>query len=612
MVAGSKSADLSPVGRIMKPNQKPVPPRVSDKDSIRRQRQGASNDDHPGSLYGSYRPNLKTQEFESRVTPIVPTFIAPAASNFSHLSSALSDAPLSTESWKTNYQILNKRRDYQFDDISRPADGSQELYRSTAHHPHLLRSTPRQTSSIAHDMYSKHLPLLPAPRPTPRDINTLFPAQGMSFNLGGFMSASKLPIAEHLTNYGNSNSGQPPVNLKGHLSPINEKAPEFGPSFNLAAQLGMESRRLDLVWSETINQLKNKHGAKFTRARSRDISFRQKIENGTSLEDSPADKGWRAMWKLTNACWAYSEVCWMKEDSKSRTGFPGIDYRFYATHPHFKSMTVTGVDRVMSEIFSYFAAEMGKRRQNAGRTQLEELKQTEHMRMLHNGIWRLALDCESEPHCSPDNGVAGSFSTENNLVFDHLIDPDQGCTGATNVVLQSRPSFHPSSSCIAATTVDSRTIDGSLNPLLIVGDPPAPEHVHISYGRSTNKSRNDPEASAQEYMVRSQAGEQCSEARKSYRAQSRDSPNKYESKVPCTSGHQCDPPITAKEESFCSPPSFSSISTRNVPQIVSRINPPLPHAEKVTKLQHEKSDAGPTIGKRMVRAPIQHTAGFRV
>ncbi|CAE6489752.1 unnamed protein product [Rhizoctonia solani] len=445
-------------------------------------------------------------------------------------------------------------------------------------------------------MHSNHQPLLPAARPTAQVMNTLFPAQVMNPNSEGIMSTSKLP------NYGNSNSAQPPVNLKNRLSSINTKTPKSGPPSNLAAQLGMESRRLDLVWSETINQLKNKHGAKFTRTRSRDTSFRQKIESGASLDDTSANKRWRAMWKFTNACWTDAEVRWMKEDLMGRTGFLGADYRSYTTYPYFENMSITDVDRVMSGIFSYFAAEMGKRGHNTGRTQLEELKQTK--RILRDGVWRLILECESESHCSPDKRAARDLSTENNWVLDDFAGPNRECTGATNVVLQSSPAFQPSSSCITATTMDSRTVDGSLIPLLTtVVNPPAPEQAHNSYKRSTNKSRNDPEASAQDDTVRIQAGKQCSETRKGY---SRGSSNKYEYKVHCTSGHQRQP-TTAVVESCRSHLSSSSISTRNVPQMIGQINPLL-HAEQIGKLQREKSDTtSPMVGKQMsVNEIVEH------
>jgi hypothetical protein len=57
-----------------------------------------------------------------------------------------------------------------------------------------------------------------------------------------------------------SDSSQPSDVEDIHFPHTKTKAPERASSLSLAAQLEMESRRLELVWQETEKQWKDKHG----------------------------------------------------------------------------------------------------------------------------------------------------------------------------------------------------------------------------------------------------------------------------------------------------------------------------------------------------------------
>ncbi|CAE6426085.1 unnamed protein product [Rhizoctonia solani] len=448
----------------------------------------------------------------------------------------------------------------------------------------------------------------------PPDADFVFQTRGVRSNSDGYNSASTF-MTECSGSPTSSDSSQPSDVEEGHNHPhIKTKAPENASLFDLATQLEMESRRLELVWQETEKQWKDKHGAIL--ARSQDMAFRRKIEGGISIkDDSPIDKEWRDMWKNTNDYWAESEARWRKEDAHRRTASRNDDSHFHTAHSDSRNVQIADDDKVMNAIFSHFGKEMEKRRQRAERKRLEEVEQAERKRREEESdVWRVTLERESE---SRRSSGSKDFSTEHSWLPDRLMRPDLSRHRSSSVVVEPRPAFQRSRSGSVATIVDPLAADAGISPLPANLSPPSVvEHARVRRSRSGRESRESFEGPAQEDdPVRIQAEKQRSEElRKQYlngarqqlytpapelsRQYSqaerpphvRDSSEDTERDVPRAKGHQRIPSATSTSnaEAHSPRPSLSpSTSTRDVPLAAQQDSLNIP--EELLRLEREQA-----------------------
>ncbi|KAH7345573.1 hypothetical protein B0J17DRAFT_43210 [Rhizoctonia solani] len=439
------------------------------------------------------------------------------------------------------------------------------------------------------------------------------PNRGVRSNSDGYNSASTF-MTECSGSPTSSDSSQPSDVEEGHNPHIKTKAPENPSLFDLATQLEMESRRLELVWQETEKQWKDKHGAIL--ARSQDMAFRRKIEGGISIkDDSPIDKEWRDMWKNTNDYWTESEARWRKEDVHRRTASRNDESHFHTAHSDSRNAPVADDDKVMNAIFSHFGKEMEKRRQRAERKRLEEVEQAERKRRdEESDVWRVTLERESESRRSSGQGTVKDLPTEHSWLPDRLLRPDLSRTRSSSVVVEPRPAFQRSRSGSVATIVDPLSADANISPLPTTLGPPPVDHARVRRSRSGRESRDSFEAPVQEdEPVRTPAEKQrTEELRKHYfngaRQQhyapapelsrqysqaerpphTRDSSEDTERDIPRAKGHQRIPSATSNTEAHSPRPSLSpSTSTRDVLQ--STQQNPSSIAEEVLKLERERA-----------------------
>ncbi|KAG8730097.1 hypothetical protein FRC11_007426, partial [Ceratobasidium sp. 423] len=319
-------------------------------------------------------------------------------------------------------------------------------------------------------------PINPPPRTNscPPDADVMFQTRGVRSNLDEYNSASTF-MMECPTSPTSSDSSQPSDIEEGHTPHIKTKAPENASSFDLATQLEMESRRLELVWQETEKLWKDKHGT--TLARSHDMAFRRKIEGGVGIkDDSPIDKEWRDMWKNTNDDWTEFEARWRKEDTHRRTASRNEDSHFHTAHSDSWNAAIADDDKVMNAIFTHFEKEMEKRRQRAERKRLDEVEQAERKRREEESdIWRAITEHESESRRSSGQGLTKDYPVDQSWLHDGLLRPDIFRTRSSSVIVEPRTGFQRSRSDSIATIVDPLSADVSINPLPTTLGPPTVE-----------------------------------------------------------------------------------------------------------------------------------------
>ncbi|KAF8674990.1 hypothetical protein RHS04_06972 [Rhizoctonia solani] len=472
-------------------------------------------------------------------------------------------------------------------------------------------------------------PIIPPSRTNscPPDSD-MFPTRGMRSNSDGYTSASTSFMTECSVSPTSPDSSQPSDIEEIHVPHIKTKAPEQA-SLSLAAQLEMESRRLELVWQETEKQWRDKHGT--TLPRSQDMAFRRKIENGVTIKDeSPIDKEWRDMWKNTNNCWSESEARWRKEDGHKRTASRNDDSHFHTAHLDSRNMSIADDDKVMNAIMSHFEKEMEKRRQRAERKRLEEVEQAERKRREEESdAWRATIERESESRRSSSQGVVKDHHVEHSWLPDRLLRPDITRTRSSSVIVEARPVFQRSRSGSVATIVDPLSSDVGVNPLPTNLGPPAMEHARVKRSRSSRESRESFDLPLAEDPVRAQGEKQRSEElKKNYigtarqqhytpatevpRAQytkSSDSAasDETERDIPRPKGHQRGHSATSNGESHSPRPSLSpSVSTRDVPSAVQQ-DSGLSIVEEVLKLEREQAALARRIQE--LRAAAESTEG---
>ncbi|ELU45195.1 hypothetical protein AG1IA_00774 [Rhizoctonia solani AG-1 IA] len=462
-------------------------------------------------------------------------------------------------------------------------------------------------------------PIIPPSRTNscPPDSD-MFPTRGMRSNSDGYTSASTSFMTECSVSPTSPDSSQPSDIEEIHVPHIKTKAPEQA-SLSLAAQLEMESRRLELVWQETEKQWRDKHGT--TLPRSQDMAFRRKIENGVTIKDeSPIDKEWRDMWKNTNNCWSESEARWRKEDGHKRTASRNDDSHFHTADD----------DKVMNAIMSHFEKEMEKRRQRAERKRLEEVEQAERKRREEESdAWRATIERESESRRSSSQGVVKDHHVEHSWLPDRLLRPDITRTRSSSVIVEARPVFQRSRSGSVATIVDPLSSDVGVNPLPTNLGPPAMEHARVKRSRSSRESRESFDLPLAEDPVRAQGEKQRSEelkknyigtARQQHYAPATEVPraqytkssdsaasDETERDIPRPKGHQRGHSATSNGESHSPRPSLSpSVSTRDVPSAVQQ-DSGLSIVEEVLKLEREQAALARRIQE--LRAAAESTEG---
>ncbi|KAF8755658.1 hypothetical protein RHS01_05269 [Rhizoctonia solani] len=457
-------------------------------------------------------------------------------------------------------------------------------------------------------------PIIPPSRTNscPPDSD-MFPTRGMRSNSDGYTSASTSFMTECSVSPTSPDSSQPSDIEEIHVPHIKTKAPEQA-SLSLAAQLEMESRRLELVWQETEKQWRDKHGT--TLPRSQDMAFRRKIENGVTIKDeSPIDKEWRDMWKNTNNCWSESEARWRKEDGHKRTASRNDDSHFHTAHLDSRNMSIADDDKVMNAIMSHFEKEMEKRRQRAERKRLEEVEQAERKRREEESdAWRATIERESESRRSSSQGVVKDHHVEHSWLPDRLLRPDITRTRSSSVIVEARPVFQR---------------DVGVNPLPTNLGPPAMEHARVKRSRSSRESRESFDLPLAEDPVRAQGEKQRSEelkknyigtARQQHYAPATEVPraqytkssdsaasDETERDIPRPKGHQRGHSATSNGESHSPRPSLSpSVSTRDVPSAVQQ-DSGLSIVEEVLKLEREQAALARRIQE--LRAAAESTEG---
>ncbi|CAE6429759.1 unnamed protein product [Rhizoctonia solani] len=541
-------------------------------------------------------------------------------------------------------------------DMSAGTD-TRKIHHSPIRSPPSLSSAPRRNSSQAEHFMRSSLSPPPsankraysfareqARKPTvhggpivpPSRTNSCPPDadmfQSVRSNSDGYNSASTSFMTEGSGSPTSSDSSQPSDVEDIHFPHTKTKAPEQASSLSLAAQLEMESRRLELVWQETEKQWKDKHG--ITLPRSQDMAFRRKIESGVTIKDeSPIDKEWRDMWKNANNCWSESEARWRKEDSHKRTASRNDDAHFHTAHSDSRSMSIADDDKVMNAIMSHFEKEMEKRRQRAERKRLEEVEQAERKRREgESDIWRAALERESESRRSSAQGTPKDHHVEHSWLPDRLLRPDITRTRSSSVIVEPRPAFQRSRSGSVATIVDPLSSDAGVNPLPTNLGPPAVEHARVRRSRSNRESRESfelplPEETPAQVQVEKQRSEEvrknyigaarqqlytpATEAPRAQHAKSCDSAasDETEREVPRAKGHQRGHSTTSNGESHSPRPSLSpSISTRDVPPGVQQ-DASLSIVEEVLKLEREQA----AIARRIqeLKASADSTEGSK-
>ncbi|CAE6417459.1 unnamed protein product [Rhizoctonia solani] len=505
--------------------------------------------------------------------------------------------------------------------VRSPPSLSSAPRRNSSQAEHFMRSSlspppsaTRRTYSFAREQQAR-IPTVPggpinAPSRTnscPPDADIMFQTRGVRSNSDGYNSASTF-VTECSTSPTSSGSSQPSDIEEGHTPHIKTKAPENAPSFDLATQLEMESRRLELVWQETEKQWKDKHGT--TLARSQDMAFRRKIEGGVGIkDDSPIDKEWRDMWKNTSDSWSESEARWRKEDAHRRTASRNDDSHFHTVHSESRNGAIADDDKVMNAIFTHFEKEMEKRRQRAERKRLEEVEQAERKRREEESdIWRATLE-QSESRRSSGQGLPKDISADHSWLPDRLMRPDLSRTRSSSVIVEPRPAFQRSRSGSVATIVDPISVDVNIHPLPTTLGPPTVE-PRVRRSRSSRESKDGFDIPVQEEdPVRTQAERQrTEEVRKNYigvarqqlfttppdvlrqhvqperTSHSRDSSDETERDIPRMRGHQRVPSAPSNAEAHSPRPSLSpSTSTRDIPQAPPYV------AEEMARLEREQA-----------------------
>ncbi|CAE6466155.1 unnamed protein product [Rhizoctonia solani] len=528
--------------------------------------------------------------------------------------------------------------------IRSPPSLSSAPRRNSSQAEHFMRSSlspppsaNKRTYSFAREQARKPTvpggPIIPPSRTNscPPDAD-MFPTRGVRSNSDGYNSASTSFMTECSVSPTSSDSSQPSDIEDIHIPHIKTKAPEQASSFSLAAQLEMESRRLELVWQETEKQWKDKHGT--TLPRSQDMAFRRKIESGITIKDeSPIDKEWRDMWKNANNCWSESEARWRKEDAHRRTASRNDDSHFHTAHSDTHNISVADDDKVMNAIMSHFGKEMEKRRQRAERKRLEEVEQAERKRREEESdVWRAALERESESRRSSSQGIVKDQHVEHSWLPDRLMRPDITRTRSSSVIVEPRPAFQRSRSGSVATIVDPLSSDVGINPLPTNLAPPAVEHARVKRSRSSRESRESfelplPEEDPARAQVEKQRSEEirknyigaarqqlytpATEVPRTQHAKSCDSAasDETEREIPRAKGHQRGPSTTSNGESHSPRPSLSpSNSTRDVPLAVQQ-DGGFSIAEEVWKLEREQAALARRIQE--LRAAAEGTEGSK-